>query len=336
VDVPDLRTCRRELLDGDLKGMEFARAYAAKADEWLRALTEEAELPRDGVALIAVGGYGRGELCPGSDLDLLLVHRSVRKISGIADKIWYPIWDQGVGLDHSVRTPREVEDLAREDLRVALGLLDGRLIAGDPSLAREVVDQVTSSWAGELGDAWLPELERQMAVRHDQHGDSADLLEPDLKEAHGGLRDINVLSAVRLAFPDIESIIDISQLWRSRDELLEARVALHAITGRSADELLLQDQDAVAARVGGGDADDLMRRLSAASRFVARSSDLIWRRRRYLAPAGLAGPRSPAVARRRHRALRRRNSPQCFCASQRRRHVELAHRGRRRRTQFAH
>ena len=87
--------------------------------------------PTRHLALVAVGGYGRSSLCPYSDLDVVLVHNGHRDIAKVADAIWYPVWDEGVHLDHSVRRPSEVLTAAAEDVRVALGLLDGRLVWGD-------------------------------------------------------------------------------------------------------------------------------------------------------------------------------------------------------------
>jgi len=92
-----------------------------------------------GVALVAVGGLGRRELVPFSDLDLLLVHNGNSGVGEIADALWYPLWDAKVGLDHSVRTPGEALKVASEDLRVAMGLLDARHLAGDAELAGRLV-----------------------------------------------------------------------------------------------------------------------------------------------------------------------------------------------------
>ena len=79
------------------------------------------------VALVAVGGYGRYELCPHSDLDVVLLHRGRSDIGEVADRVWYPIWDAGVALDHSVRTVKEAAQVAGSDVRAALGLIDARL-----------------------------------------------------------------------------------------------------------------------------------------------------------------------------------------------------------------
>jgi [protein-PII] uridylyltransferase len=253
---------------------------AHETDEWLRSIIENAKgaNPKK-MALIATGGYGRAQLAPSSDLDLLLVHTSGRTIGKVADQLWYPIWDQGVGLDHSVRTPKEAMTVAHSDLRVALGLLDGRLIWGSESLAQEVLEGVRKSWHEHWGHEWLPVLEEQVVARHTTHGDLADLLEPDLKESHGGLRDLNILRAVSIAFPDLDRFVDADDLDAAEAVLLTARVAMHRLAKRDQNKLLLQDQDEVARRVGAADADVLMRSISEAGRTIARASDTAWLRR---------------------------------------------------------
>src|ERR1700722_1478712 len=193
-----LRERRRSLLARtDLQGDAFCRAYAAEADEWLSALAERAagETSRH-LALLAVGGYGRSSLCPYSDPDVVLVHAGHRDIRAVADAIWYPVWDEGVHLDHSVRRPAEVLAAAAEDVRVALGLLDGRLVWGETKIADPLLEKARAAWRDRLGARYLPLLQKQMAERRATAGDVAFLLEPDLKESHGGLRDVSVLRAI--------------------------------------------------------------------------------------------------------------------------------------------
>ena len=127
-------------------GADRARR-AAEADRWLASLLGD----EAGVALVAVGGYGRRELLPGSDLDVLLLHAGRPDISVLADRIWYPIWDSGTRLDHAVRTPREGREVARSDLRAALGLLHARHVAGDPGLTAELRLGVLADWRAASG-----------------------------------------------------------------------------------------------------------------------------------------------------------------------------------------
>ena len=87
-----------------------------------------------GVALVALGGYGRRELCPFSDLDVVLLHRGGRDVDSLAQQLWYPIWDERLRLDHSVRTVKDAARMAENDLRTGLTMLDGRRVAGEPDL----------------------------------------------------------------------------------------------------------------------------------------------------------------------------------------------------------
>src|SRR3954454_40893 len=113
-------------------------ARADAADTLCLTAYEASGAPASGCALVAVGGYGRRELAPYSDLDVVLVHEPTVDVGGAAEKIWYPIWDSGPRLDHSVRTVPGMLEQFDADLRVALGLLDLRHVAGDPGLSARV------------------------------------------------------------------------------------------------------------------------------------------------------------------------------------------------------
>jgi [protein-PII] uridylyltransferase len=286
--APDasLRERRRRLLARpDLQGDEFCRAYSDEADEWLSALADHAvgETTRH-LALLAVGGYGRSSLCPYSDLDVVLLHSGHRDIKAVADAIWYPVWDEGVRLDHSVRRPSEVLAAAADDVRVALGLLDARLVWGDPKAAGPLIADARTAWRDSLGTRYLPDLQAQMDERHALAGDVAFLLEPDLKESHGGLRDVSVLRAISAYAPLLADYADLESLDEATSVLTRVRVELHRIAQREQDKLLLQDQDQIAAALAFADADALMAAVSAAGRQIAWVSDDVWRRRRLWDP----------------------------------------------------
>jgi [protein-PII] uridylyltransferase len=281
-----LRDRRQHLLAEDgLKGEGFCRRYAAEADSWLSDLADRvAGDSKRHLALVAVGGYGRGSLCPYSDLDVVLVHNGHRDVRAVADGIWYPVWDEGVHLDHSVRRPGEVLAAARDDLRVALGLLDGRMVWGEPKLAEPLLEKARSEWRSRLGAQYLPVLEAQMAERRATAGDVAFLLEPDLKESHGGLRDLSVIRAISVYAPLLADYADLASLDEAAALLTDVRVELHRLAGREHDRLLLQDQDQVAAALGFEDADALMLAVSTAGRQIAWVSDDVWRRRKLWDP----------------------------------------------------
>ncbi|HLM94958.1 MAG TPA: [protein-PII] uridylyltransferase [Acidimicrobiales bacterium] len=275
-----LRSLRQELLArSDLQGEAFCTAFSAAADQWLTGLLEQAtEGNPSGIVLVAVGGYGRGELCPYSDLDVVLVHKGRRDIGRVADAVWYPVWDEGIRLDHSVRRPAEVLEVARGDLRAQLGLLDGRVVAGDSSVAEPMLAAARDQWRAHAAQ-WLPVLAAQVDERHRTHGDVAFLLEPDLKEAHGGLRDVHAVRAASLAVAAVAEQVDLRSLSGPRATLTGARVELHRSTGRATDRLLLQEQDQVAAVLRYRDADALMASIAEAGRTIAWVTDDVWRRR---------------------------------------------------------
>lgn len=275
-----LRCAREELVaDTSLHGIDFCRRYAQAADAWLSRLFHQAtggDTAR--VALIAVGGYGRGELCPGSDLDIAFVyHPRLRNVKKIADAIWYPVWDEGVHLDHSVRVPKQVLVMAREDLKVMLGLLDARLVAGDRHLADEVIHRAQSEWRQSAREM-VPRLEESVAQRHATHGDVAFLLEPDIKEDRGGLRDLHAIHSVAPVVHGVTDPAGSPDLRRANEVLLAVRVELHRRSAKETDKLVLEEQDPVAAALGYESADALMAAVATAGRTIAWANDDCWRR----------------------------------------------------------
>ncbi|MEX0768155.1 MAG: [protein-PII] uridylyltransferase [Microthrixaceae bacterium] len=266
---------RSDFLDNrQLQGREFCLAYTELIESWLVEIFDSCDAGSTGVALVAVGGQGRSELAPQSDLDLLLLHdrnAPSKLVSGIADALWYPIWDAGLKLGHAVRSTKDTLALANEDLVTATGLLSVRHIAGDSALTDELAEKAKTNWR-KRGKRWLGELSSSVEERHNSYGEIAFDLEPDLKEGRGGLRDVHALSWARAAGADIDEAL-MSSLSTAYDELLTVRIELHRCTARAGDQLLLQEQDAVAVAVGDADADLLMSRVAAAARTIAWASD---------------------------------------------------------------
>ncbi|AKH87038.1 protein-PII uridylyltransferase [Streptomyces sp. CNQ-509] len=282
---------RVRLLDAE-GGAPRRAALARATDRWLAGLLHGAAGgavsgsvsgagPGDarglrGVALVAVGGYGRGELSPRSDLDLLLLHDGSLRPAGLAalaDRLWYPVWDMGLALDHSVRTSAEALKTAADDLKVTLGLLDARHVAGDAALTSALRTAVFADWRNRAARR-LPELRELGRERAERHGELQFLLEPDLKEARGGLRDATALRAVAASW-----LADAPRegLDRARARLLDTRDVLHLTTGRATDRLALQEQDQVAEALGLLDADTLLREVYEAARTLAYATDVTWR-----------------------------------------------------------
>jgi [protein-PII] uridylyltransferase len=232
------------------------------------------EKKRDDIVLIAVGGYGRRELSPHSDLDILLVHKSVKNIGDIASKIWYPIWDASVKLGHAVRTPKETIQLCSTDLDTATALVTARVIAGNQKLGNELIRDASSSWK-KNGRQWLVQLHRRIIERYAKDGEVAFLLEPNLKEGLGGLRDIHALQWAVEAGLELSSD-DRRQLTRCNDVLLRVRVALHRHVGRASEILRLEDQAPVAPMAGYATDDQLMAAIAEVGREVAWIADEAW------------------------------------------------------------
>lgn len=244
-------------------------------DAWFRAMVGV----REGVALVAVGGYGRRDLCPQSDIDVLLLHRPKVKVESLASDLWYPLWDRGLRLGNGVRTPKEAAMLAERDLPSATALLSGRLVAGDVDLASEVIEGVRESWTRKPRRA-VRELMEDASERRERLGDAAFLLEPDLKSSRGGLRDFHALCWLGAADPRFAGAEHRSGCVEAHDLLLTVRVELHRRTGRPGDRFVLQEQDAVATSLGFVDTSDLMREVSRAARTLSWTLDDVLRRAR--------------------------------------------------------
>ncbi|MEH0981145.1 [protein-PII] uridylyltransferase [Micromonospora sp. CPCC 205556] len=276
---------------------EAAReARAAAFDRWLARLVPE----RPGVALVAVGGLGRRQCAPYGDLDLVLLHAGVPGIDELAASLWYPIWDAGLRLDHSVRTLAEALSVAQDDVKVALALLDARFLAGDRALADTLTRTATDHWR-RTAVRQLPALREITGARWRTHGELAFLLEGDLKEAAGGLRDVGILRAIATA-----GVTDALRpaVRAAHRRLLDTRDALHRQVGRRVDRLVAQERAGVAALLGlrqpgepdrtprppagddgdadalhvdHGDGDALLRRVAGDARTVSHALDDAWR-----------------------------------------------------------
>jgi [protein-PII] uridylyltransferase len=243
---------------------------AAAIDSWLTEIFPS-HLP--GVSLVAVGGLGRRDCAPYSDLDLVLLHNGTAGIDRIASALWYPIWDARLGLDHSVRTLPEALSVAHDDVKVALGLLDARHVAGDAALSAELVAAAGDQWRRTAVRLMGP-LKELTTSRWASHGELAFLLEGDLKEAAGGLRDVTILRGIGRA-----GVADTMRpaVRAANLRLLDTRDALHLAVGRRVDRLVAQERAAVAELLEVEDGDALLRRVAGDARTIAHAVDDAWR-----------------------------------------------------------
>jgi [protein-PII] uridylyltransferase len=281
-DPVGVRDLRRERLDlaARLSGPDAdgAERRTAVSDLVLRRLAELWETATEGretpgIGLGAVGSVGRGDASPASDLDLLLVHdgrgHSAEELARLADRLWYPVWDAGLDLDHSVRSLAQCRQVASKDLPAAVGLLDLRPIAGDPGIVHRARSALLADWRS-AARRRLPELLASTRQRAERHGELAYLIEPDLKEARGGIRDAVVLSALAATWltDRPHGAVD-----RAHAHLLDVRDAVQTVSRRHTNRLILADQDEVAELLGVGDRDDLLASLAEAGRVVSYALD---------------------------------------------------------------
>ena len=288
------------------QGRWLAHRRSDVLDGTLTRLLEAAAAP-GGIALAALGGYGRRELLPGSDVDLLIVHdggRGPTEVEALAQRILYPLWDAGLDVGQAVRTPAECVEAAAARLDTTTAMLDLRPIAGDVSLAHEarvrVLDPVRADPRG-----FAERLREARADRRARYGSAAHLLEPDLKEGEGGLRDIATLGWLEAALG--ERLEDAGLLRSPERDALDAaaefltrvRSALHLETGKRTDRLPLDHQPSVARAMGFSDEprliaeDGLMRAVFEHARAVTYVVDAVFGR--FLSPQEPMG--SAAVVR---------------------------------------
>jgi [protein-PII] uridylyltransferase len=243
------------------------------------------------IAVLAIGGYGRCELAPFSDLDILLIHEKRKIDKAFLNSFWYPLWDSGRKIGHAVRTPKQTYSMIRSDLETATAIVTARVVAGDPLFGRRVIEKSTAKLRKQ-GREWLGELRARVMERHQTAGEVAYLLEPDLKNGRGGLRDIQAIRwahAIGLSVSEA----DLRRLDECNEILLTVRTALHLVTGRAGDVLHLQDQGSVAIEAGFSSDDELMAAIATVARQVMWISDEMWAR---LDPPATNGLRTMGLA----------------------------------------
>ncbi|HCP91291.1 MAG TPA: [protein-PII] uridylyltransferase [Spartobacteria bacterium] len=246
---------RADLVDVLLQRI-FTAATAAAGSE------ERAKLP---LALVALGGYGRGELNPFSDVDVMLLHgQNAAKVSPYleqtVEQILYLLWDIGFKVGHSTRSIKEAITQANRDMRTKTAMLESRYLAGDAELAREFRDQFRSKCVAGNERRYVEMRMQDQIARHKKFGDSVYMQEPHLKSGCGGLRDYQnllwmtyfkegALTTTHLVGKDWLSESDQRRIERAYDFLLRIRTDLHYATGRATDFLHLNMQEQIAKRL---------------------------------------------------------------------------------------
>ena len=251
-----------------LKGdpvVDLVHARAAQIDDVLVGLWRE-HVEATGAALVAVGGYGRRELHPCSDVDIMLLLPDTLP-EGAEDRLsafFTALWDIGLEIGHSARTVAQCREEAAADLTIATTLLEARLLAGNPSLFDAMQDELSPAnmWPS---DRFFEEKRKEQISRHHRYDDTAYNLEPNVKGSPGGLRDIQMIGWVakrHFGATTFAELVDYKFLTPKQLERLEdgqaflwrIRFGLHILTGRREDRLLFDHQKALAEMLGYEDA----------------------------------------------------------------------------------
>ncbi len=276
-----IETLRRHLDEGreglraraaaGASGREIVRATSELLDEVVTALFDAVLAERGnppGIALAAIGGYGRKDLAPYSDIDLLLVHQDVEEqvIRPIAEAFFTALWDSKLEVGAAARTPEECAQIATEDHTARTALLDCRYVAGDRDtyalLERKVLRDLTTKQVDELIDAKIGEL----GQRRKKFGGSVHLLEPNVKQSPGALRDLQAalwMARARFKAAGLTDLLvrgvlptrEVERLKEARDFLWRVRNQLHYLAGRKEDHLTFHWQEQVAHALGYRDKD---------------------------------------------------------------------------------
>jgi len=229
-------------------------------DSLLAQVWQHFELTSHSISLIAVGGYGRGELHPNSDIDLLLLSKNTvdKAQSELISEFITLLWDIRLDIGHSVRTLKETIHLGRDDITVATNLMESRLLAGCPELYQALEEAVEHPKFWPSSDFYIAKRDEQLARHH--AGDSFDL-EPNIKACTGGMRDIQTVGWIakrHFKATFVEQLVahgffsqdELDQLLECQDYLWRMRFALHTVAKRGEDKLLFNYQNEVAVALG--------------------------------------------------------------------------------------
>ena len=250
----------KDLRANRISGLEFGHRHSQLMDKHIISLTEN--IP-DEVAIIATGGYGREELCPYSDIDLLFLtpSKASENLHKTIEDFLYKIWDEGIKIGHAVRTVKECITISHEDAKALSSLLDTRLIKGDKDLFETFQTTLDKSLKTRTKKSYVKGKLEERDTRHNRLGDSRYVLEPNIKDGKGGLRDYQTLFWIAQVIygadtpknlKDLKIITKKEQQRFEKDYefLLTIRCHMHDIAGRAEERLHFDIQPAIAERLG--------------------------------------------------------------------------------------
>jgi len=235
----------------------FAWEYTHLVDQYFEDRVLEAGQQKFSFTLVAVGGYGRGRLCPGSDIDILLLfnRRIPRAAEQFVKALLFPLWDLGLDLGHGVRTISDCVSLAKTDFQVLASLMDARPLAGNAEVFYAFQKAYDKKVLKKNGQTFAKNLREHNEMRGEQYGDATGMLEPEIKNGLGGLRDgQQVFWLTRILEASGNKPIFLpEELARLREDqafLNRVRTALHIAAGRKKDRLFFDLQPPTARLMG--------------------------------------------------------------------------------------
>ncbi|MEW6117657.1 MAG: [protein-PII] uridylyltransferase [Nitrospirota bacterium] len=246
-------------------GLSLARTLTDLVDRLLSGVLEDALLcegvaPSAPLALVAVGGYGRREMAPFSDIDIMVLAKDRnRSTTEAAQSVLYRLWDTGAAISHSFRTLEECVEDSLADIQTRTALIESRFLSGNQELFREFIRDVYPKILFKRKRDFIGDMLREIDRRHRLYGESVYLLEPNIKEGRGGLRDIHSiawLAKTVLRFDDFNALHgllppqDYKHFMASFDFLLRARACLHAFSKRKNDLLSFEFHEGTARLLG--------------------------------------------------------------------------------------
>jgi [protein-PII] uridylyltransferase len=266
---------RRQALDAywqqDISGSALVRKHSDFIDHHLAESFEKCAPAAEGFALVALGGYGRQELYPFSDIDLMILYDPARKdeLNSLVEAILYPLWDTGLEVGHAVRTPDECMAFATEDFFFRVSMLDARLIAGSAGLYGNLAEMYKTAYIDGRRQEFLDDILEQRTKRERQYGRHTYLLEPHIKESCGGFRDIQSMiwtahvvfglkNLASLKEAGLLSQEELSVFEQAQDYLVRIRNRLHYLSGRKNDQLFFEHQEEMAEAFGFKNEQDML------------------------------------------------------------------------------
>ncbi len=251
---------RREALEtlwkDGISGLALLEKNTELIDTHLRQCFNRCPEASKGMAIVALGGYGRRELFPFSDVDLLLLHEAApdEDIEKVAEAVFYPLWDAGIEVGHGVRTIEACMEDALEDFFFQVAMLDARIIAGSSPLFDKLMSAFNAKYIEGLRHHFLDNMLAHRSKRHEQFGRHSYLLEPHIKESRGGLRDVQAMLWTSHFVYGLHGLNDLEEAgllsWDKKhefreawDHLIKIRNRLHYISGRKNDQLYFEHQE---------------------------------------------------------------------------------------------